>query len=90
VYHMRNVLRAKVGILIFIQEHSIDVVHNIVDKFGRGERRDASRRSRTSNMVLVKGGGQTLLSGVGAAFFDVSPLDMHGRSEATLVTKPAF
>jgi hypothetical protein len=52
---MRNVLRAKVDILTFIQEHIGDVDLSVVDKFGVRECRDASRRSCTSSMMLVKG-----------------------------------
>jgi hypothetical protein len=67
-YYMRDVLRAKVDTLTFIREHSGDVVHRTVDKFGGRGRRDASSRSRTSSMVLVKGKQTALLSGASVTF----------------------
>jgi hypothetical protein len=68
VYCMRNVLRAKVDILVFIQKHGSDVFHNMVDKFGGRERRHASRRSRTPSMVFVRGRQAALISGASLAF----------------------
>jgi hypothetical protein len=38
---MRNVLQVKVNILTFIQEHSGDFIHNMVNKLGVRERGDA-------------------------------------------------
>jgi hypothetical protein len=65
---MKNVPEAKVNILMFIQEHGSEVIHNMADKFGGRERRNASRRSRAPSMVLVKGRQTTLLSAASLTF----------------------
>jgi hypothetical protein len=48
---MRNVLQVKVDILTFIQEHSGDFIHNMVNKLGVRERGDAKEVSHIEHGV---------------------------------------